>query len=252
MPRATPIPIRVVRLIRLFAHLVRGLLIVAFLFPFAQRTKQRRHIENWARRLLKVLAINIEVHGQLSTRPVLLVANHVSWLDIFVLDSVRALRFVSKAEVARWPLVGRLASAAGTLYLKRQNRHAVMGIVEAAAAALRDGDSVGIFPEGTTGDGRAVGPFHASLFAAARDGRVVQPAAIAYFDEAGALAEHAIYSGKTTLIESVLRILAARRTVALLTFMPPIDGAAGTRRELATLARAAVLHALKRDAGSVL
>lgn len=251
MPRATPIPIRVVRLIRLFAHLVRGLLIIALLFPFEDRGKQHRHIRNWARRLLTVLAIDVEVRGVPIASPALVVANHVSWLDIFLLDGERALRFVSKAEVARWPLIGRLASAAGTLYLERNTRHAVVGIIEAAAKALRDGDSVGIFPEGTTGDGRDVGPFHASLFAAAHDGGgVVQPTAIAYLDDTGAPAEYAVYSGNTTLIESVLRILAARRTVALLTFTAPIEPGAHTRRELATLARASVESALRRDAGS--
>lgn len=246
MRSAASIPIRVVRLIRLLGHLVRGLLIVVILFPRADRPKQRSYIEDWARRLLRILAIDVAVRGHPDAKPALVVANHISWLDIFVLDSVRALRFVSKAEVARWPLIGRLASAAGTLYLRRENRHAVMGIVEGALEALRNGDSVGIFPEGTTGDGYAVRPFHASLFAAAHGGGcIVQPVAIAYLNEAGELAQHAVYSGNTTLIQSVLSILAARRTVALLTFTPAIDADGRTRRELATLARTAIENVLR-------
>lgn len=253
MARATSIITRIGRLIGLLAHLVRGLLIVALLFPFADRPERRRYIENWARRLLRVLAIDVEVRGEFIAKPALVVANHVSWLDIFVLDSVRALRFVSKAEVARWPLIGRLASAAGTLYLERQNRHAVMGIIEAAAQVLRDDDSVGIFPEGTTGDGRGVGPFHASLFAAALDSRsMVQPAAIAYLDEAGEPAEYTVYRGDTTLIQSVLRIIAARRTVAMLTFLAPIELDAHTRRDLASLSRVSIEEALRQVEDSAL
>lgn len=245
MARDAPIINRVVRLIRLFAHLVRGLLIVALLFPFADRLKQRRYIENWARRLLSVLAIDVEVRGELIEEPALVVANHISWLDIFVLDAVRALRFVSKAEVARWPLIGRLATAAGTLYIKRQNRHAVSAIIGSAAMAFRSGDSVGIFPEGTTGEGHEVGPFHASLFAAALDsGSAIQPAAVAYLNETGERAQYAVYSGNTTLIESVLRIIAAQRTTAVLIFAPPIAPDSHTRRELASLSREAIRLAL--------
>lgn len=247
MARAAPLSIRFIRLIRLLAHLLRGLLIVTLRFPFADAKQQAAHVRSWSQQLLRILAIDVELRGALVGERALVVANHVSWLDIFVLDSVRALRFVSKSEVARWPLIGRLATAAGTLYIKRQSRHAVRGIIESAARALRDGNSVGIFPEGTTGDGDDVGQFHASLFAAALEsGATIQPAAIAYLDENGVRAPHAVYSGDTTLLESMLRIIAARRTTAVLSFAAPIAPDAHTRRELATLSRAAVRDALMR------
>lgn len=247
MARAAPLSIRFIRLIRLLAHLLRGLLIVTLRFPFADAKQQAAHVRSWSQQLLRILAIDVELRGALVGERALVVANHVSWLDIFVLDSVRALRFVSKSEVARWPLIGRLATAAGTLYIKRQSRHAVRGIIEAAAAVLRSGHSVGIFPEGTTGEGHEVGPFHASLFAAALEsGAAVQPVAVAYLSETGERARHTIYSGDTTLLESMLRIIAARRTIAVLIFAPPIAPEAHTRRELASLSRDAVRDALMR------
>lgn len=243
--QATPAIVRATRLIRLLAHLLRGLLIVTLRFPFANAAQQQGHVRRWSQQLLRILAIEVEVRGAPNDAPVLVVANHVSWLDIFVLDSLRALSFVSKSEVAGWPLIGRLATAAGTLYIKRQSRHAVRGIIEAAAAVLRSGHSVGIFPEGTTGEGHEVGPFHASLFAAALEsGAAVQPAAVAYLSETGERARHTVYSGDTTLLESMLRIIAARRTIAVLIFAPPIAPEAHTRRELASLSRDAVRDAL--------
>ena len=160
------------RSVRVAGHILAGLVIaMLWLAPLAalQRTGSRYHrariVRSWMRRLLAMLSARVLLHGQPVPGPALLVANHVSWLDIpCVLGSVEAI-FVAKDDVARWPVIGRLASTAGTIFLQRG-----FGTTEALArmvAALRDGERVMIFPEGTSTDGTIVRTFHARLYQAA-------------------------------------------------------------------------------------
>src|SRR5207342_3377123 len=105
-----------------------------------------------------------EVRGNMPTRgPMMLVANHISWLDILVLHASRHCRFVSKSDVAHWPLIGRLATAAGTMYIERESRRDALRIVHHMTEALASGDILAVFPEGTTSDGVTLLPFHANL-----------------------------------------------------------------------------------------
>jgi 1-acyl-sn-glycerol-3-phosphate acyltransferase len=115
--------------------------------------------------------------------PVLLVANHISWLDIVVLHAARHCRFVSKAMCKRWPLIGTLATGAGTLYIERESRRDAMRVVHHMADALQAGDILAVFPEGTTSDGISLLPFHANLIqAAVSAGAPVQPVALRFID----------------------------------------------------------------------
>ncbi len=143
-------------------------------------------MQAWARRMLEVLGIALQVRGQPPLRgPMLLVANHISWLDILVLHAARHCRFVSKADVKRWPLIGALATGAGTLYIERESRRDAMRVVHHMAASLRSGDIVAVFPEGTTSDGMTLLPFHANLVQAAISAQApVQPVALQFVEAA--------------------------------------------------------------------
>ena len=140
----------------------------------------------------------------------LLVANHISWLDILVMHAARHCRFVSKADVRHWPLIGTLATGGGTLYIERESRRDAMRVVHHMAESLKRGEIVAVFPEGTTSDGVALLPFHANLIQAAISADApVQPVALSFHRARHPRAEPArpATSGTTRWLGSVWRTL---------------------------------------------
>ena len=244
---STPKFVRAWRFVRVLMHVLRGTLITLILFPRSSLATRRQHVQRWSAQLLKILNIHLEIDGALPDCPVLLVSNHISWVDIFVLDAARPLRFVSKAEVADWPLIGRLAGASETLYIERENTRAIADVVGTVTAALQDGNCVGIFPEGTTGSGEDVKRFHASFFETVRkSAAALVPATIAYTDRGGARQAAFAYINNMTLVDSLRQILACRETYVRLCLLAPIATAARSRRELAAQAHAHIAEALSR------
>src|SRR6185295_28294 len=137
----------------------------------------------WNARLLRLLGIALHSSGTPRQGATLIVSNHVSWLDILVINAVHPVRFVSKAEVRHWPLLGWLVACAGTLFIERERRRDALRVVHQVAAALRAGEIVALFPEGTTSDGNGVLPFHANLLQAALSAHApMQPIALRYSD----------------------------------------------------------------------
>jgi 1-acyl-sn-glycerol-3-phosphate acyltransferase len=229
-------------------HLLAGFFEVMLLFPFYGKSRRNRAVGRWSARLLAVLHVRPSMRGSppVSTgRAAVLVANHVSWLDIQLIHSVWQVRFVAKSEVRRWPLIGWLSAHTGTLFIERgKNRHAAR-INQSIQAAFRQGDAIGVFPEGSTTDGRELTRFHASLLQPAVDERaIVYPVALRYLDEAGNVNTNASYVGDTALTESLRRIFAERTIRAELTFLAPIDATGKTRRDLAAQAHSAIAAAL--------
>ena len=181
--RQTSAPTRAYRFARLVAHLLYGCAIEALVFPFVNRARQLRIIKRWSRQLLDILHVRVHVAGALPAAhtPTIIVANHVSWLDIWILLAVCPLRLVAKSDIRRWPLIGWLAARAGTIFIERGKRHDTARINRAIVQTLTSGERVGIFPEGTTTDGTEIKPFHASLFQPALGaGARVVTAAIRY------------------------------------------------------------------------
>ena len=174
------------RFLRGLAHALGGLFTIVFVFPRLSEAQRQDRVQAWAAGLLRVVGIRLEVHGApVDAGPVLMVANHLSWLDITVLHAGRHCRFVSKAEVHHWPIIGRLASGAGTLFIERESRRDALRVVHHMAQALRAGDVLAVFPEGTTSDGQDVLPFHANLLQAAITADApVQPVALDYLEAA--------------------------------------------------------------------
>jgi 1-acyl-sn-glycerol-3-phosphate acyltransferase len=190
-----------------------------------------------------VLAIELRVEGQPPVKgPMLLVANHLSWLDILVVHAARHCRFVAKSDVRHWPLIGPLATGAGTLYIERDKRRDALRVVHHMAESLRAGEIVAVFPEGTTGDGTQVLPFHANLFQAALSADApVQPVALRYVDAAtGKDSPGPLYLGDETLVASLWRTLNSPRIVAEIRFGQPQAAQGRDRRRWSHDLRAAV------------
>ncbi len=169
---------------RLLLHGVWGLAQILLLFPRLPKVRRDRRVEVWTRSMLRCLGVELQrVDMPPVTGPMLLVANHVSWLDILVLHAARHRRLVSKSDVRHWPLVGTLATAGGTLYIERASRRDAMRVVHQMVQALKEGDVLAVFPEATTGDGTTLLPFHANLIQAAIvAGAPVQPVVLRFVD----------------------------------------------------------------------
>jgi len=205
------------RLLRLAGHLLHGLWVIFTRFPRLSVEQRNAHVQAWARGLLPRVGVELQVHGTPPVGgPVLLVANHLSWLDIPVLHAARHCRFISKADVASWPVLGTLARAAGTLYIDRNSRRDTLRMVNVMAQALAQRDVLAVFPEGTTGEGRELLPFRANLIEAAlQSGAPVQPLGLRFIDPAtGEDSEAPIYAGDTPLWTSVWRTLSAPAIIA--------------------------------------
>jgi 1-acyl-sn-glycerol-3-phosphate acyltransferase len=246
------VPVR--RVARATAHLVSGLATIRRAFPRTGRKGRRRLIRRWSARLLALLGVERRTLGDatlLAQAGRLLVANHVSWLDIFVINATHPARFVAKSEIRRWPAIGALVAGVGTLFIERGRRRDTHRINEQLREALTAGELVALFPEGTTSDGSRVLAFHGSLLQAAIDaGGAVVPVAIRYRDAAGRRSSAAPYVGETTFLRSLLAIVAERRTIAEIEILPPLEAAGRTRRELAREAQALIRTALETAAGA--
>lgn len=217
----------------MFTHFLWGVVQGGLLFPRLPKLQRERRIQEWARTMLKRFGIEVKVVGAPAPAgPLLLVANHISWVDILALHAVCPCRFVAKADVARWPLVGTVVTGGGTIYVRRESRRDAMRVVERMAEALKDGDILAVFPEGTTSDGSAVLPFHSSLIQAAISaGAPVQPVALQIVDgRTGRPSRAASYMGDESLAGSVWRTLRARELCAVVTFGAPQRAAGRDRR----------------------
>ncbi|MEP7282534.1 MAG: lysophospholipid acyltransferase family protein [Rubrivivax sp.] len=256
---ADPAPPRVdvaragVRVVATVVHALHGLAIVLWAFPRLDTAGRQQRIGWWAGTLLHKLGLEHEVRGQLHGGAVLIAANHLSWIDVLAIHAVcpRA-RFVAKAEVRRWPLINRLVASAGTLYLEREKPRDAVRVVHGVAAALQAGDTVAVFPEGTTGDGCQLLPFHANLLQAAiASATPVQPVALRYTDARHATVSPSIlWLGDTTLIQSLWQIARADRLRVELQVLPALAGADAGRRALAQRLRDRIGAALADPAAA--
>ncbi|MBU1664866.1 MAG: 1-acyl-sn-glycerol-3-phosphate acyltransferase [Gammaproteobacteria bacterium] len=223
------------KFLRVVGHILAGTLLVLLRFPSLDRPERARRVTRWATQLLAMLAVRVRVRGELPTAGgALVAANHVSWLDIHLLHSLLPARFISKAEVRKWPVFGRFAEAAGTVFLVREKKADAMRVNQLMAEHLREGDCLALFPEGTTSDGRGVLPFFPSLFQPAVEAQTaVWPVCIRYLNSDGSLCTEAAYYAQINLGESLRKILKLEEIHAEVTFLPPIASEGLTRRELA-------------------
>lgn len=220
-------------LTRAVAHAVAGWFSIVFVFPRLDAAQRARRVQAWALKMLEVLDIGLETHGESPAHgPLLLVANHISWLDILVIHATGHCRFVSKSDVRRWPLIGTLATGGGTLYIERASRRDAQRVVHHMAQSLSAGDILAVFPEGTTTDGRSMLPFHANLLqAAVSAGALVQPVGLRYLDVAGGgNSEVPSYIGDDSLAGSLWRTVTGPRFLARVAYGEPQPALGRNRR----------------------
>jgi 1-acyl-sn-glycerol-3-phosphate acyltransferase len=234
------------RLVRCVVHGLHGLAIVLLRFSAFDTAQRQTHIRWWATKMLRTMGIALQVEGTPHPGGTLLVANHISWLDIMAVHAVcPQARFVSKADVRAWPLLSRLVDAAGTLYLERERKRDALRVVHVMAQALTAGETVAVFPEGTTSDGRALLPFHANLLQAAiSTGTEVQPVAIGFSDARDAVSRAVEFVGDTTLLQSLWRVAAGEGVVAHVRLLPAQPSSGAERRALAAQLRERIETAL--------
>ncbi|MFI9833097.1 lysophospholipid acyltransferase family protein [Streptomyces sp. NPDC051913] len=231
---ATAVPCAVLRLVAVVALVGAGVVLA----PLGGRIPAGA-VRRWCRWIVRAAGVRVRVTG--AAEPVggtLLVANHISWLDIPLLAAVRPARMVAKAEIRRWPVAGALAARGGVLFIDRDRLRALPDTVARIAGALRAGQAVAVFPEGSTWCGRAQGPFHRAAFQAALDARVpVQPVRLRYRLAGGTATTAPAFVGEDTLLASLWRVVSARGLVAEVDVRDAIP--AGAHLDRRSLARAA-------------
>ena len=233
------------RLARVVVHVLHGLAIVWWRFGALDAAGRRERVMGWSRALLDHLGITLVVRGTPRPGAKLFVANHISWLDIVAINATAPARFVSKAEVRRWPVLHRLVSAADTLYLEREKRRDALRVVHQVAEALQAGDTVAVFPEGTTGTGHELLPFHANILQAAIATEIpVQPIALRYSDRSDAISAAVAYVGDTTLVRSLWWVACANELRVTVTLVEAQGTRHLDRRALAQRVRGLIEEAL--------
>jgi len=235
------------RAARFVLHLVYGLMLALF-YPWLAPTVRRHVLQRWSAALLKILNVRVAfAHDQRLRESChgLIVSNHISWLDVFVLNSAIPMRFVAKSDVRGWPVIGWLCERAQTLFIERGKARSAARVNVQMVALLQRGECLAVFPEGTTTDGTQVAHFHSSLLQPAIDaGTSIQPVAIRYHDSAGRHSDVAAFIGDLSFFQSLCNILSAKELHVSLFATPPIAAQATDRRSLAHLAHQQVGAAL--------
>jgi 1-acyl-sn-glycerol-3-phosphate acyltransferase len=234
-------------LLRLVLHLLLGALLTVITVRRDRITGDYHYhpglVSWWHERLLLILRVEIEQTGPLPQAPALLVSNHVSWLDIPVIGSLTHSNFLSKDDVRRWPVIGWLAAASGTLFIRRGAGEAG-GIAAQIASHLEADGLLTLFPEGTTTDGREVRPFFPRLFSAAIETNApVVPVALRYH-VAGELDTVAPYVDQQSLLSNIWGLACRERTTVVISFMPPLALHGMERKVAAEKARSEIALAL--------
>ncbi|HEV7896320.1 MAG TPA: lysophospholipid acyltransferase family protein [Planosporangium sp.] len=240
VPRVGPIRV-LARLVAAAAVIIAAAATLPVI-PLLTPAGRARLMRLFARGVLGAFGVRHELRGRLPRQGALIVANHVSWLDVLVLLAYAPARLLAKREVRSWPVIGSLAAAAGTVFIDRLRPRALPGTVADVTAALRAGGVVAVFPEGTTSCGRTGGHFRPAMFQAAIDACVpVAPVTLRFRLAGGADTTIAAFIGEDTLLASLRRVVTTgglHVTVRAHPALHPVPGA--SRRTLARAARSVV------------
>jgi len=233
----------------LVAHLLGGIVVAAAIFPWLAQPRRNWIIRGWSRWLLAFCGARLRVTGVALPPEIartgiapgsagrMLLANHISWIDSFALNAALPSRFVAKSEIRAWPLLGMLVTLVGALYIERGRRHAVASTNSRVRDRLRAGETVAVYAEGTTTDGRSLLPFHSNLLAPALEvDAECWPVALRYSED-GEASTAAAFVGDMSIVESIWNILVARRLQIEVAFLEPVP--TGGRRDRHRVAEAA-------------
>ncbi len=235
--QSTPVFIRAARLIRLLAH-TRHI----FLLPKAPDPSTKDHLSRWFETFLGILGIEVHIEGMVPTSSAfLIVANHISWLDIMVIRSLFSTCFIAKEEIRRWPVVGPIAHEVGTIFLDRSRLSSFRETLDASRRSLYQKIPLTVFPEGTTTNGNGLLPFKTGVFALCTEtGRPALPVSIRYESPDGRQLTSVAYAGEDTLLRSFLRTIKEPRVIVRVYVSPHVDPEGKDRKALAVAAHNAV------------
>lgn len=228
--------------------ILAGVLRCAFIFPFVTPAQRLQQTGRWCGQMARALGVTVEGQGHSHAGSALLVANHISWVDILAINAVHPARFVSKADVKHWPVLGWLIGCGGTLFIERERKRDALRVVHQIAASLKQGDTIAMFPEGTTGDGSTLLPFHANLLQAAISTEaLLQPIALRYADDDSSPSQAVVWVGDSTLAESIWKVVTARGLRVQVTQLAPVSSTGHDRRDLSSQLRRDIGRALGFD-----
>ena len=237
------------RLLRVGLHVLQGCATVALVYPWLKEAHRHALKRRWSRQLLAMLGVRMRYQGISSTAAGLphglIVANHISFLDVFVVNAIAPTAFVSKDEIRHWPLIGWLSRNTDTLYLERGSRNAAQRAREHLVTHLSQGKRVALFPEGTTTRGDTVLPFHSALLQSAIDaGTTVTPVVLRYRAIDGSHSTAPAYVDEISLIECLSAIASEKYLYAEVTAHAPLTTADVDRRQLSAHAHRIIAHTL--------
>lgn len=235
------------RVLKMLLHAFSAVLTGIFRYPSWAPEKQREYIQNWSKKLFRIIGIEVIVLNEHLLAPhALIVSNHLSWLDIFLINTAQPSRFIAKDSIRSWPLIGWLATRAGTVYLKRNNARDLRNTFQLLVTQLHKGEYFVFFPEGTSGGSQnRLLPFHSNLFEAAIEaGAPVQPCVLHYVDAHNYFHTSIDSETKLPLVDNIMRVLRSDTIRAELTILPVIESVGMGRRALSQKAHDVIMNAL--------
>jgi 1-acyl-sn-glycerol-3-phosphate acyltransferase len=245
--------LRIIPLFLLVMWLVVWLPPVALAYAFKKKKLRGRMVKFVCKGLLRILGVQLKIIGEPSNeRPLLMVSNHISYLDIWILASAVDCRFVPKSEIAQWPVIGLICRILDVVFIDRSTGKIMQGN-QAIASALAQGEIVALFPEATTGDGKHMLPFKPAFFESAQ-GAAIQPAAIAYRKIRGLPIDYGqwpliAWYGDMSLLPHLWKLLSLGKIEAELHFLPLMEHSGEGRKQLALQAQSAIEAALLEAGG---
>jgi 1-acyl-sn-glycerol-3-phosphate acyltransferase len=226
-------------------HLFWALLLAAFRLPWLSDDDRRKLIQRWCVQVLPMLRVQVAVSGALPSQTVMLVANHISWVDAWAINSLHPVRFVAKSEVRSYPIIGWLCKQCGVVFIRRGQRRDTARVSSEGANVLKKGDCLCVFPEGTTTEGTYILPFKSSLLQAAVDTKVdIVPVALRYLSPDGSVNTDVAFIGDMNLWQSLGIILAQPEIRAEIAFLEPLSTQDRDRQSLAKAAHAQIVKRL--------
>jgi 1-acyl-sn-glycerol-3-phosphate acyltransferase len=249
MSQASHPIVRTYRISRILMHILYGLSLSALILNRLNQHQRHLIIKRWSEKLLNILNVKLTVEGSPPNQKLnnaMFVGNHISWLDIYALNSVHPVRFIAKSEVARWPILGWLAKQTHTMFIERAQKKDAKRVAIEATESLSKGDCLCYFPEGTTSDGTELLPFKSSLMQASINSNAeVWPLAIHYPNKDGSANTRMAFVGETTFIDSIWQIISLHQSEVKLHFLPKINAHSYERRELTQHIKRAIAAHLK-------
>jgi len=240
---------RFLTILQIIAHVLKGCFILLLVFPWLKVGQRHHSIRKWCKQLLGIFRMRLSVIGaeQLEDAHYLLAANHISWIDIHVINSFKPHYFVAKAEVASWPIFGWMAKQLGTLFIERGKANSIRKMVPELAAQLSQ-KPICIFPEGTSTDGKQVAPFKSNLFEAAIVANApVYVLAIQYFElQTGKKTTAPAFIGDMGLLESIWKLICSSPIcveIHISEKLPALDD----RKALAELSQSLIAEQLREQ-----